>query len=132
MTEYWVSQAKHWCPYCKIFINGSKSSVSAHDQGLKHKDSMNRFLKESRKKDKEKHHEDADVMKQLREIEKAAYTSFKQQDSAWTYPKPSAAKKQPVASEFVPTAEDTEAQRQQHEWQWQWYQQQQQQQQKRR
>ena len=35
MTEYWVSQARHWCEYCKIYINGSKSSIAFHEQGRK-------------------------------------------------------------------------------------------------
>ena len=38
MTEYWVSQARHWCEYCKIFINGSKPSIAFHENGRKHKE----------------------------------------------------------------------------------------------
>ena len=54
MTEYWVSQARHWCEYCKIYINGSKSSIAFHEQGRKHKEIVELFLKDMRKRNRER------------------------------------------------------------------------------
>ena len=38
MTEFWKSGARHWCTYCKIFINGTKPSIAYHESGKKHKE----------------------------------------------------------------------------------------------
>ena len=50
MTEYWVSQAKHWCEYCRIYIGGSKQSIAFHENGKKHKEIVELSLKDMRQR----------------------------------------------------------------------------------
>ena len=38
MCDYWVSQARHYCNYCKVWTSGSKESVRRHEEGARHKD----------------------------------------------------------------------------------------------
>ena len=72
MTEYWVSQARHWCEYCKIYINGSKSSIAFHEQGRKHKEIVELFLKDMRKRNRERKIERQDLDRELAKIERDA------------------------------------------------------------
>ena len=54
MTEYWVSQAKHWCEYCRIYIGGSKQSIAFHEAGKKHKEIVELSLNDMRMRGREK------------------------------------------------------------------------------
>ena len=58
MTEYWVSQAKHWCEYCRIYIGGSKQSIAFHEAGKKHKEIVELSLKDMRMRGREKRKRD--------------------------------------------------------------------------
>ncbi|CAJ0762325.1 17750_t:CDS:2, partial [Entrophospora sp. SA101] len=44
-SEYWISQKKHWCQYCKIYITDNKPSRNMHENGKKHKDNVEKFLR---------------------------------------------------------------------------------------
>ena len=48
MTEYWVSQAKHWCTYCKQWISANKHEIKRHEEGRKHKEAVQEFFKKKR------------------------------------------------------------------------------------
>jgi WW domain-binding protein 4 len=69
MTEYWVSQGKKWCDYCKIYIANNPSSLRNHEYGQRHKESVATRLATIRKdtiaKEKEKHQ----ALKDLERIE---------------------------------------------------------------
>ena len=87
MTEYWVSQARHWCEYCKIYINGSKSSIAFHEQGRKHKEIVELFLKDMRKRNRERKIERQDLDRELAKIERDAAKAYQQQDNAGQRPR---------------------------------------------
>ena len=76
MTEYWVSQARHWCEYCKIFINGSKPSIAFHENGRKHKEIVELFMKDMRKRGRERRHEEQEVSRELQKIERDAMRQY--------------------------------------------------------
>ena len=38
MCDFWVSQAKHYCNYCKCWTSGSKESIRRHEEGVRHKE----------------------------------------------------------------------------------------------
>jgi len=80
MTEYWVSQARHWCEYCKIYINGSKPSIAYHENGRKHKEAVEFFLREMRKRGRERRAEQHELNAELAKIERSAKAAFEQQD----------------------------------------------------
>ena len=90
MTEYWVSQARHWCEYCKIYINGSKSSIAFHEQGRKHKEIVELFLKDMRKRNRERKIERQDLDRELAKIERDAAKAYQQQDNAGQRPRQAA------------------------------------------
>jgi WW domain-binding protein 4 len=59
MSEYWVSKKKYFCKYCDIYIADDAPSRQQHENGLRHKGNVERFIRnlyksgEKRKKDLE-------------------------------------------------------------------------------
>jgi len=59
MSEYWVSKKKYFCKYCDIYIADDAPSRQQHENGLRHKGSVERFIRgiyksgEKQKKDLE-------------------------------------------------------------------------------
>ncbi|KAG6831573.1 hypothetical protein H0H87_004792 [Tephrocybe sp. NHM501043] len=59
MSEYWVSKKKYFCKYCDIYIADDAPSRQQHENGLRHKGNVDRFIRslykagEKRKKDQE-------------------------------------------------------------------------------
>lgn len=57
MSEYWVSKKKYFCKYCDIYIADDAPSRQQHENGLRHKGNVERFIRglykgsEKRKKD---------------------------------------------------------------------------------
>ena len=80
MTEYWVSQARHWCEYCKIFINGSKASIAFHENGKKHKETVEYFMRDMRKRGRERRAEEAELSKEMQKIERDALRQHLRED----------------------------------------------------
>ncbi|KAI8345172.1 hypothetical protein B0O80DRAFT_297620 [Mortierella sp. GBAus27b] len=76
MSEYWKSNAKHWCRFCKIYITDNKSTRNIHDSGTKHKENVERFLREQNQRGREKEAEAAKMNKQMEAIEKAAMEQY--------------------------------------------------------
>lgn len=54
MTEYWVSQPKHWCEYCRCWIQNNPGSILHHEQGTRHKEQVELKLAQIRKSEREK------------------------------------------------------------------------------
>eukprot|EP00929_Paragymnodinium_shiwhaense_P087692 TRINITY_DN47835_c0_g1_i1.p1 TRINITY_DN47835_c0_g1~~TRINITY_DN47835_c0_g1_i1.p1 ORF type:complete len:346 (+),score=114.36 TRINITY_DN47835_c0_g1_i1:89-1126(+) len=76
MTEYWVSQAKHFCDVCKTWTGGHPGQILKHKQGRGHQENEERMLKEMRKRETEREKEKSDVLKQLKEIEERAQAAM--------------------------------------------------------
>ncbi|KAH9979056.1 hypothetical protein BGW80DRAFT_714102 [Lactifluus volemus] len=78
MSEYWVSKKRHFCKYCDVYIADDVPSRQHHENGLRHKGNVERFVRglykagEKRKKDAEE--EKREMMK----IERAAGAAFAQ------------------------------------------------------
>jgi WW domain-binding protein 4 len=57
MSEYWVSKKKYLCKYCDIYIADDVPSRQQHENGLRHKGNVERYIRglyrgsEKRKKD---------------------------------------------------------------------------------
>ena len=45
MSEYWVSNKKYYCTYCKIYIADDAPSRQQHENGLRHKGNKERFVR---------------------------------------------------------------------------------------
>ncbi|KAF9124006.1 hypothetical protein BGW39_008531 [Mortierella sp. 14UC] len=89
-SEYWKSNAKFFCRFCKIYITDNKSTRNIHDQGSKHKENVERFLREQNQRGRDREAESARMDKQMDAIEKAAMRQY-QLDVEAGLVKPSAA-----------------------------------------
>ncbi|KAK3812678.1 MAG: hypothetical protein J3R72DRAFT_462629 [Linnemannia gamsii] len=76
MSEYWKSNAKFFCRFCKIYITDNKSTRNIHDQGSKHKENVERFLRETNQRGRDREAESARMDKQMDAIEKAAMKQY--------------------------------------------------------
>jgi len=85
MTEYWISGAKFWCEYCKIYIADNKSSRGLHENGKKHKENMETFLGEMRVRNHQKELEQKDVEREMKRIEEAAERAYRKDVKAAAY-----------------------------------------------
>ena len=81
MTEFWKSGARHWCTYCKIFINGTKPSIAYHESGKKHKEIVELYLKEMRVRAREKGQDKKELEGELAKIERAALKQYQRDDA---------------------------------------------------
>ncbi|KAG0019827.1 WW domain binding protein 4 [Podila clonocystis] len=75
-SEYWKSNAKHFCRFCKIYITDNKSSRNIHDNGSKHKENVERFLREQNQRSRDKEINAAKMDKQMEAIERAAMEQY--------------------------------------------------------
>ncbi|CAN1307335.1 Zinc finger protein ZOP1 [Linum perenne] len=76
MTEYWVSQGKKWCDFCKIFIANNPSSIRNHDLGQKHKDNVAQRLATMRQDKVAKDKAEKAAASALEQIEAKAKRSY--------------------------------------------------------
>ncbi|KAL3906588.1 MAG: hypothetical protein SGPRY_010495, partial [Prymnesium sp.] len=79
-TEYWVSQERHWCEYCRIFINGTKASIAFHENGKKHKEIVELFLRDMRKRGRERRVERDETAREIARIEREAAKQHQRED----------------------------------------------------
>eukprot|EP00922_Rhytidocystis_sp_ex-Travisia-forbesii_P001389 GHVS01001918.1.p1 GENE.GHVS01001918.1~~GHVS01001918.1.p1 ORF type:complete len:420 (-),score=81.38 GHVS01001918.1:17-1276(-) len=80
MTEFWVSQAKHYCKICKIWVSGHAQNIKRHELTDIHLMKAREQLKQMRKNDMDQEIAAANEIKELRRMEKAAKQS---DDSLW-------------------------------------------------
>ncbi|KAF5380570.1 hypothetical protein D9615_004654 [Tricholomella constricta] len=82
MSEYWVSKKKYFCKYCDIYIADDAPSRQQHENGLRHKGNVERFIRglykvsEKRKKDQDEEKRD------MARVEQAAQAAYAQDVAA--------------------------------------------------
>ncbi|KAF8197924.1 hypothetical protein BJ912DRAFT_845851 [Pholiota molesta] len=78
MSDYWVSKKKYFCKYCDIYIADDAPSRQQHENGLRHKGNVERFIRgiykagEKQKKDLE------EEKREMKRVEQAAAAAFAQ------------------------------------------------------
>lgn len=72
--QYWVSQGKKWCEYCKVFIANNATSLRNHEVGQRHKKSMAEKLAQIRKDNIAKEKEKQQALKEQERIEQVCDT----------------------------------------------------------
>ncbi|KAI0066125.1 hypothetical protein BV25DRAFT_1504467 [Artomyces pyxidatus] len=78
MSEYWVSKKRYFCKYCDIYIADDAPSRQHHENGLRHKGNVDRFVRGLYKAG-EKRKKDADEeRREIARIEQAAQAAFSQ------------------------------------------------------
>ncbi|KAF9577550.1 WW domain binding protein 4, partial [Lunasporangiospora selenospora] len=75
-AEYWKSNAKHFCRFCKLYITDNKATRNIHDSGTKHKENVERFLREQNQRGRQRDVDAAKLNKQMDDIEKAAMKQY--------------------------------------------------------
>jgi WW domain-binding protein 4 len=76
MSEYWVSKKRYFCKYCEVYIADDAPSRQHHENGLRHKGNVDRFVRGLYKVG-EKRKKDADEEKrEMMRIEQVCFHSF--------------------------------------------------------
>ncbi|KAI8637227.1 hypothetical protein BD408DRAFT_447800 [Parasitella parasitica] len=79
-SDFWVSQQRHWCKYCKKYVANNKPSIQLHENGRSHKDEVERFLRGVYQKGRKDQEDAESVRRELARIEQAALNSVGIQD----------------------------------------------------
>eukprot|EP00928_Gymnodinium_smaydae_P055159 TRINITY_DN38757_c0_g1_i1.p1 TRINITY_DN38757_c0_g1~~TRINITY_DN38757_c0_g1_i1.p1 ORF type:complete len:411 (+),score=87.44 TRINITY_DN38757_c0_g1_i1:114-1235(+) len=82
MTEWWVSQAKHWCKVCKVWTGGHKSQILKHEGGRGHIENEQKMLKSMRERETGRVADEKDLKRQLEEIERKAMAAMAAQPAS--------------------------------------------------
>lgn len=76
MTDYWKSNDKKYCDFCKCWISDNKASIAFHESGKRHKASVAKRItdisRNSEKSEKERQKMDMEI----RKMEEAALKSY--------------------------------------------------------
>ncbi|XP_051869708.1 WW domain-binding protein 4 [Pristis pectinata] len=78
MADYWKSQPKKFCEYCKCWIADNKPSVEFHERGKNHQDNVARKISEIKKKSLDKAKEEERMAKEFAEMENAAMKAYQE------------------------------------------------------
>lgn len=76
MTEWWVSQPKHFCKICRVWTGGHRSQILKHEGGQAHIENEAKGIKDARERDKKRKAEEQDLKEQLAEIERKALAAM--------------------------------------------------------
>ena len=77
MTEYWVSKSKYYCKVCKIWMADDKVSRQMHDTSVRHRETLQRQKHKKEEAQYKDARSQAELKKQLHEINRAAYDAVK-------------------------------------------------------
>ncbi|XP_068717929.1 WW domain-binding protein 4-like [Montipora capricornis] len=76
MAEYWKSQPRKLCEFCKCWITDNKPSIEFHERGKKHKENVQRRIEEVQKKGREVSKAQKQLQNDLAAIEAAALKAY--------------------------------------------------------
>ncbi|XP_033632369.1 WW domain-binding protein 4-like isoform X2 [Asterias rubens] len=77
MATYWKSQPKHHCDFCKCWIADNKPSIDFHERGKRHKENVEKKLKDLRQKGHEQFKIQQTLDQDLIKMEQDALKKFK-------------------------------------------------------
>lgn len=80
MTEYWKSQAKKFCDFCKCWISDNKASISFHENGRRHQQAVENKLYDIRKKGRLTDRKVEREEQWMKEIEAKAMKDYRSKD----------------------------------------------------
>ncbi|XP_060689311.1 WW domain-binding protein 4 isoform X1 [Hemiscyllium ocellatum] len=78
MADYWKSQPKKFCDYCKCWIADNKPSVEFHERGKNHQENVAKRISEIKKKSLDKAKEEERIAKEFAEMESAAMKAYQE------------------------------------------------------
>lgn len=77
MSEYWKSNPRKFCDFCKCWIADNKPSIEFHERGKRHKENVQKRLEEIGKKGKEDYENKLKEGDYMKEMEEAALRAYK-------------------------------------------------------
>ncbi|KAI0268882.1 hypothetical protein BC834DRAFT_1040162 [Gloeopeniophorella convolvens] len=78
MSEYWVSKKRYFCKYCDVYIADDAPSRQHHENGLRHKGNVERFVRGLYKTGEKRKKEAEEEKREMQRIEQAAGAAFAQ------------------------------------------------------
>ncbi|XP_035249590.1 WW domain-binding protein 4-like [Anguilla anguilla] len=78
MADYWKSQPKKFCQYCKCWIADNKPSVEFHERGKNHKENVAAKISEIKQKSMDKAKQEDRMSKEFAAMEDAAMKAFQE------------------------------------------------------
>ncbi|MEQ2263214.1 WW domain binding protein 4, partial [Xenotaenia resolanae] len=77
-ADYWKSQPRKFCQYCKCWIADNKPSVEFHERGKNHKENVAAKISEIKKKSIEKAKKEERMSKDFAAMEEAALKAYEE------------------------------------------------------
>ncbi|KAM6893905.1 LOW QUALITY PROTEIN: WW domain-binding protein 4 [Xenentodon cancila] len=78
MADYWKSQPRKFCQYCKCWIADNKPSIDFHERGKNHKENVAAKIAEIKKKSIEKAKQEERMSKDFAAMEEAALKAYQE------------------------------------------------------
>ncbi|KAI5942607.1 WW domain-binding protein 4 [Manis javanica] len=78
MADYWKSQPKKFCDYCKCWIADNRPSVEFHERGKNHKENVAKRISEIKQKSLDKAKEEEKASKEFAAMEAAALKAYQE------------------------------------------------------
>ncbi|CAN9498073.1 unnamed protein product [Ophioblennius macclurei] len=78
MADYWKSQPRKFCQYCKCWIADNKPSIDFHERGKNHKENVAAKISEIKKKSVDKAKQEKRMCKQFAAMEEAAMKAYEE------------------------------------------------------
>ncbi|XP_075999890.1 WW domain-binding protein 4 [Genypterus blacodes] len=78
MADYWKSQPRKFCQYCKCWIADNKPSIEFHERGKNHKENVAAKISEIKKKSIEKVKQEERMSKEFAAMEEAAMKAYEE------------------------------------------------------
>lgn len=76
MADYWKSQDRKYCDFCKCWIADNKPSVQFHENGKRHKDNVSKRLSDISRRSAKKQKEAAKLDMEMKKMEAAAMRAY--------------------------------------------------------
>ncbi|XP_050450584.1 WW domain-binding protein 4 [Cataglyphis hispanica] len=76
MADYWKSQGRKFCDFCKCWIADNKPSIDFHEGGKKHKENVSKRLKEIYKNSAKQAKQNKKFENDLKKMENAAMAAY--------------------------------------------------------
>ncbi|XP_068632501.1 WW domain-binding protein 4-like [Battus philenor] len=76
MTEYWKSQARKYCEFCKCWFADNKVSISFHENGKRHKESVQKHISQLSKKSAKEFKQKEKIDDDMKKMEAAAMSAY--------------------------------------------------------
>lgn len=77
MADYWKSNAKKYCDFCKCWITDNKPSVEFHEKGRRHQENVSKRLKQITRNNTKIEHDNVKIDAAMAKMEAAAMDAYR-------------------------------------------------------